>query len=117
MTQEITYHAIGPQEYKVDHVEKKVYKKQVLDKHIPPMEKSLHPEGFKWLDTNGDYQQFVSKFGIERSPAPIILDVLAEAQKKTPKSAVQDSVVESAPVVLPVSITSSRKLSKVSKGR
>jgi hypothetical protein len=67
-----TFHSVGPQDYKVDHVAKKVYKKQLLPAHIPPQERAAHPEGYTWLPTGGDYGQFVAKHSAPVSPVPVV---------------------------------------------
>jgi hypothetical protein len=65
-------HQVGDQHYKVDHENKKVYRKQLLSVHNPPSEVQAHPEGYKWLETGGDYEHFMRFYAPAVSPEPTI---------------------------------------------
>jgi hypothetical protein len=60
-----TFHKIGAMEYKVNHDEKVVYRKEVVSAHAGEAEKAQHPDGYKWLNTGGDYTKFANKFPAE----------------------------------------------------
>lgn len=69
-----TYHKVDSQEYKVDHVNKRVLRAQSnAPVHLSDAEKAVHPDGFKYIDTNGDYDQFMAKHGAAVSHVPSVV--------------------------------------------
>jgi hypothetical protein len=99
-----TFHVVGVVEYKVDHVKKKVYRKQVLAKNLPEREYKIFARGYKWIDTNGDYAQFMGKYSASVSACPEIDE--DETQQLPPPD------MDEQPAELPPQLLKARKLGK-----
>jgi hypothetical protein len=80
-----TFHTVGSQDYKVDHEAKKVFKKQYLPTHIPPAERDMFPEGFRWLDTNGDYAQFTARYSAPVNAEPVVMEAVEKPEPPAPE--------------------------------
>lgn len=68
----MTFHTVGSQEYKVEHEGKKIYRKQAIEGPHAPVELMSHPEGYKWIETGGDYDRFVARYSALVSPEPVL---------------------------------------------